>query len=233
MSLPLAGGTGLATDMLVRTDAKHTQHLPCNSPPLQLGAQVLLSRDWSALPSKCCSSRVTSRALQMTQLSPAGGKALCAFGCCFFFGNNPHPSSRSPPQTPPVRLLQRTSYPQKGKAKPSAHHPSSIPEPHSTKPLYPALQREGRTDRPSVGLACQGAPRRGPAPLHHCLCFSPPAAQSKWTQQQWQRVGLVKINHFCKEEWSEKPVCLCHPTARANLLKLFITLFHLKVASPL
>lgn len=69
--------------------------------------------------------------------------------------------------------------------------------------LYAALRREGWTDRPSLrgSHMPKGTSQGSSAPPLLPLFLSPPAAQSKQTQQQGQRMSLVKINHLCKGEW--------------------------------
>lgn len=71
---------------------------------------------------------------------------------------------------------------------------------------------------------------REPQHLPSPPLLSPPAAQSKQTQQQGQRMGLVKINHPCRGEQQG----MKNSTARVtpNLFKWF-KLSHPKVASPL
>lgn len=80
-------------------------------------------------------AQVLCPALQMAQPSHAQGNAL---GCSGAILTPPPQGYDLLPQTPP-QIITKDKLPPKGVKQNSAPHPSSIPEPHSTKPLYPAL----------------------------------------------------------------------------------------------
>lgn len=129
----------------------------------------MLSRDSSALAPRPA-AQIPGPALQMAQPSHAHRNTL---------GSLATQEQSSPlllkgmicSPRHPHRSSQRTNYPPKGVKQNSAPHSTRIPEPHFTKPLFPALWSEG--SRWSLHRA--HTPRstsETSSILHHHLCSS-------------------------------------------------------------